>query len=134
MLYIILTIILIMVSTYFLFLRPNKNKKSEIKSIIININYLKKAYNFFNEKDNYLKVHNYLNELDENDRKIIVIVEDIADRCYELKNLRGSLVLYEKAIEFKKKFEPKNYDGIIKTMNKIIEVYIEMESYSKKLI
>ena len=63
--------------------------------------------------------------------KNIVIIEDLADRCYELKNFKGSLFLYQKTIELKNKFEPNNNNSINKTIEKVNQVNIEMEKYER---
>jgi hypothetical protein len=131
MIYFVFIFVIVIISIYFLFV----NTKKICPRILLEnyINYLKKAYRFFNEKENYRIVNNYLNQVDEDERKNIVIIEDLADRCYELKNLKGSLILYQKTIDLKKKFEPKNNISINETINKVKKVIIEKDRYEKKL-
>lgn len=121
----------VILSIYFLFFFGNTKEICPRILVENYINYLKKAYKFFNEKENYRIVNNYINQLDIDERKNIVIIEDLADRCYELKNFKGSLFLYQKTIELKNKFEPNNNNSINKTIEKVNQVNIEMEKYER---
>lgn len=132
---VVIYLLILIISFYFLFIMnfsTIEKDKVDIKVLLkMNIEYLKKFYNRYEETDKWKDMDNLIinyQNLNFESIDIVETIENIADRYEEIGNNIGSLNLHYQIIKIKKKIEPENKTSIISTWEKIMLLNSNIEN------
>ena len=139
---VVIYLLILIISFYFLYIMNFSTIEKDIFDIKVllkmNIEYLKKFYNRYEETDKWKDMDNLIinyHNLNFESIDIVETIENIADRYEEIGNNIGCLNLHYQIIKIKKKIEPENKTSIISTWEKImlLNSYIENKNEARKI-
>lgn len=132
---VVIYLLILIISFYFLYIMnfsTIEKDKVDIKVLLkMNIEYLKKFYNRYEETDKWKDMDNLIinyQNLNFESIDIVETIENIADRYEEIGNNIGCLNLHYQIIKIKKKIEPENKTSIISTWEKIMLLNSNIEN------